>query len=49
MIEQISKKHNITIGSGTVLDPETVRAAQLAGAEFIVIPTLNQEVIDACN
>jgi 2-dehydro-3-deoxyphosphogluconate aldolase/(4S)-4-hydroxy-2-oxoglutarate aldolase len=33
------------IGVGTVLDPETARAAILAGAEFIVGPTLNEEVI----
>src|SRR5947209_276824 len=26
------------IGAGTVLDPETARAAMLAGAEFIVAP-----------
>ena len=33
------------IGVGTVLDPETARAALLAGAEFVVAPTLNEEVI----
>jgi len=33
------------IGVGTVLDPETARAAILAGAEFVVAPTLNEEVI----
>ena len=31
---------NILLGAGTVLDPETARAAILAGAEFIVAPTL---------
>jgi 2-dehydro-3-deoxyphosphogluconate aldolase / (4S)-4-hydroxy-2-oxoglutarate aldolase len=36
------------IGAGTVLDAETARAAILAGAEFIVAPTLNPEVIEIC-
>jgi 2-dehydro-3-deoxyphosphogluconate aldolase/(4S)-4-hydroxy-2-oxoglutarate aldolase len=31
-----------------VLDPETARACILAGAEFIVSPTLNLEVIKVC-
>jgi 2-dehydro-3-deoxyphosphogluconate aldolase/(4S)-4-hydroxy-2-oxoglutarate aldolase len=38
----------ILLGAGTVLDPETARAALLAGAEFIVAPTLNLEVIRLC-
>jgi 2-dehydro-3-deoxyphosphogluconate aldolase/(4S)-4-hydroxy-2-oxoglutarate aldolase len=36
------------VGAGTVLDPETARAAMLAGAEFIVSPSLNVEVIRLC-
>jgi 2-dehydro-3-deoxyphosphogluconate aldolase/(4S)-4-hydroxy-2-oxoglutarate aldolase len=36
------------IGAGTVLDPETARAAILAGAEFIVSPTLNRRTIELC-
>jgi 2-dehydro-3-deoxyphosphogluconate aldolase / (4S)-4-hydroxy-2-oxoglutarate aldolase len=36
---------SIALGAGTVLDPETARAAILAGAEYIVAPTLNHEVI----
>ncbi len=39
----------IVVGAGTVLDPETARAAILAGAEFIVSPTLNVETIALCN
>ena len=35
----------IVLGAGTVLDPETARAALLAGARFIVSPTLNLDVI----
>jgi len=38
----------VLLGAGTVLDPETARAAILAGAEFIVAPTLNREVIEVC-
>jgi 2-dehydro-3-deoxyphosphogluconate aldolase/(4S)-4-hydroxy-2-oxoglutarate aldolase len=39
----------VLLGAGTVLDPETARAAILAGAEFIVAPTLNVEVIKLCH
>ena len=38
----------IVLGAGTVLDPETCRAAILAGAEFIVSPTLNLDLIRLC-
>lgn len=38
----------ICLGAGTVLDPETCRAAILAGAEFIVSPTLNLDLIKLC-
>ena len=39
---------NVLLGAGTVLDPETARAVVLAGAEFVVCPTLNLEVIEVC-
>ena len=35
----------VLLGAGTVLDPETARAAILAGAEFLVSPCVNLEVI----
>jgi len=38
----------IILGAGTVLDAETARAAILAGAAFIVAPTLNRRVIEVC-
>jgi 2-dehydro-3-deoxyphosphogluconate aldolase / (4S)-4-hydroxy-2-oxoglutarate aldolase len=38
----------ILLGAGTVLDTETCRAALLAGAEFIVSPAVNVEVIELC-
>lgn len=40
---------DVLIGAGTVLDAETARAAILAGAEFVVAPTLNPEVIEICH
>ncbi|MFW6321956.1 MAG: bifunctional 4-hydroxy-2-oxoglutarate aldolase/2-dehydro-3-deoxy-phosphogluconate aldolase, partial [Halohasta sp.] len=39
----------IVIGAGTVLDSETARMAMLAGAEFVVSPSLHEDVIDVCN
>lgn len=36
------------IGVGSVLDPETARAAILAGAKFVVGPVLNTDVIRLC-
>jgi 2-dehydro-3-deoxyphosphogluconate aldolase/(4S)-4-hydroxy-2-oxoglutarate aldolase len=39
----------VAIGAGTVLDPETARAAILQGASFIVTPTLNVDTIRLCN
>jgi len=41
-------KEDVLVGAGTVLDPETARAAILAGADFIVSPTLNLSVIEVC-
>jgi 2-dehydro-3-deoxyphosphogluconate aldolase/(4S)-4-hydroxy-2-oxoglutarate aldolase len=38
----------VLLGAGTVLDPETARAALLAGAEFVVAPGLNLDVIRVC-
>jgi 2-dehydro-3-deoxyphosphogluconate aldolase / (4S)-4-hydroxy-2-oxoglutarate aldolase len=38
----------VLLGAGTILDPETGRAALLAGAEYLVAPTLNLDVIRLC-
>jgi 2-dehydro-3-deoxyphosphogluconate aldolase / (4S)-4-hydroxy-2-oxoglutarate aldolase len=35
----------MAVGAGTVLDSETARSALLAGAQFILSPTLNAETI----
>jgi 2-dehydro-3-deoxyphosphogluconate aldolase/(4S)-4-hydroxy-2-oxoglutarate aldolase len=40
---------DIPIGAGTVLDPETARTAILAGAQFIVAPSLNSDTARLCN
>ncbi len=36
----------IVLGAGTVLDPETARACILAGAQFLVSPSLNLATIE---
>jgi 2-dehydro-3-deoxyphosphogluconate aldolase / (4S)-4-hydroxy-2-oxoglutarate aldolase len=38
----------VLLGAGTILDPETARAALLAGAEYLVAPTVNLDVIKLC-
>ena len=43
------KGEDVLIGVGSVLDPETARAAILAGAQYVVSPCLNPEVIKLCN
>lgn len=40
---------DVLFGAGSVLDAETARAAMLAGAGFIVAPTLNLDLIALCN
>ena len=47
VIKELAQKYKeeIIMGAGTVLDPETGRAALLAGAQFIVSPTLNLDLI----
>jgi len=37
---------DVLLGAGTVLDPESARAAILAGAQFLVSPSLNAKVIE---
>jgi 2-dehydro-3-deoxyphosphogluconate aldolase/(4S)-4-hydroxy-2-oxoglutarate aldolase len=51
VISAVSKKlgRKILLGAGTVLDPESARAALLAGAEFLVSPTVNVDVIKMCH
>src|SRR5262249_55645498 len=52
VIEDLLKEHQtgaILIGAGTVLDPETARIAILAGAQYVVGPSLNIETARLCN
>ena len=46
-IEEISREMEgrMLVGAGTVLDPETARAALLAGAKYIISPTVNKKTI----
>ena len=47
MLKEASARYRdeVLLGAGTILDPETARVAILAGAQFIVTPTLNFETI----
>ena len=52
LIKTLVEKYDgsdMLIGAGTVLDPETARIAMLAGAKFIVSPSLNIDTIKMCN
>ena len=40
---------DVVLGAGTVLDSETARLAILAGAQFVVSPALNPDVIRLCH
>lgn len=50
VIAEVSKRYgnDAVVGAGTVLDGETARACILAGARFIVSPSLNVETIEVC-
>lgn len=47
-IETVAGRYGdkILLGAGTVLDPETARACLLAGAQFLVTPSLNLRTIE---
>jgi len=50
VIEALANQpRDMVIGAGTVLDPETARVAILAGAQFIVSPSVNPETARLCN
>lgn len=40
---------DVAIGAGTVLDSETARSAILAGASFIISPSLNARMLEMCH
>ena len=43
------KPEDLILGAGTVLDSETARLAILAGAQYVVCPSLNVETVKLCN
>jgi 2-dehydro-3-deoxyphosphogluconate aldolase/(4S)-4-hydroxy-2-oxoglutarate aldolase len=52
VIEELVKRYpaaQIALGAGTVLDPETARIAILAGAQFVVGPSLSRATARLCN
>lgn len=51
MIEWLAQNRGkeLAVGAGTVLDSETARAAMLAGASFVLTPTLNPETFRICH
>ena len=52
VIEDLVKRYpaeQVSLGAGTVLDPETARIATLAGAQFIVSPSLSTATARLCN
>lgn len=50
VMEAVAKKFkgDVLLGAGTVLDAETARVSILAGAEFVVSPCLNGDLIRIC-
>ncbi len=51
VIRQATERYgsDVLFGAGSVLDPESARAAILAGAQFVVCPTLNLQTIAICH
>jgi 2-dehydro-3-deoxyphosphogluconate aldolase/(4S)-4-hydroxy-2-oxoglutarate aldolase len=51
VIEEAAGRYGeqVLFGAGSVLDAETARAAILAGADFIVAPTLDLATVQLCN
>jgi len=52
VIESLAKRYKadqMSIGAGTVLDPETARIALLVGAQFLVSPALNPDTARLAN
>jgi 2-dehydro-3-deoxyphosphogluconate aldolase/(4S)-4-hydroxy-2-oxoglutarate aldolase len=48
VMERVAERYGekVLLGAGTILDPESCRVALLAGAEFIVTPSLDVSVIE---
>lgn len=48
-LSQEFKEEDIIVGAGSVLDAETSRTCILAGAEYIVSPSFNEEMVKLAN
>lgn len=48
-IRELSKREDVLVGAGTVLDATTAEACVEAGAQFVVSPALDVETVRACN
>ena len=48
-LSAVYKNGDIIIGAGTVMDAETARTAILAGAQYVVSPYLNVDMVKLCN
>jgi len=48
-IAAFSEREELLVGAGTVLSLEDLRSASAAGAQFIVSPVADPEIIRACN
>lgn len=50
ILEDVRKNmDDVLFGAGTVLDPETARLCIASGAQFIVTPSLNEQVIEVAH
>ena len=52
VIEALARRYaggEILIGAGTVLDSETARAALLSGAQYVVSPHFDAEIVGLCH
>lgn len=47
-IRAMASVAGFTVGAGTVLSPEQVDAVAVAGAQFVVSPGFDLEIVDAC-
>src|SRR5690554_2899667 len=52
LIETLTDRYagsDVIIGAGTCLDAETARLAILKGAQFVVSPSFNEDLVRLCN
>lgn len=52
VIEDLAKAYesgDLILGAGTVLDPETARIAIMSGAQYVVSPHLDPDIMKLCN